>query len=304
MPYDFNILIIRPAGGKVKDFSRRNRVRPLRIEKKETRMNKKKDKKWKEQLLKALDREADKIQQQAEPYKATLSEEKKEEMFRNILARVQESPEPEEEAAATEKKGVMRTPFWRHPLKVAGVLVAVTAAVFGTSLISEGNRMYWLGKWEQLTGGGKVEQSNNGGDSLLTETSEIELREKAKEELGIVVPEFFYMPKDTIFVEGTIDLQQGRVVARYKGIQGYLYLTIDKSENPSVRSEVADTQKVIQMEINTPESDIEILVSEYQEDSALVQQGEWIYKNCHYTFWGILAQTEVVKIMENMYFMS
>ena len=113
-------------------------------------------------------------------------------MFRNILARVQESPEPEEEAAATEKKGVMRTPFWRHPLKVAGVLVAVTAAVFGTSLISEGNRMYWLGKWEQLFDGSRTERSNNGGDSIVTETSEMELRAKAKEELGSVAPKLYY----------------------------------------------------------------------------------------------------------------
>lgn len=267
-------------------------------------MNKKKDKKWKEQLLKALDREADKIQQQAEPYKATLSEEKKEEMFRNILARVQESPEPEEEAAATEKKGVMRTPFWRHPLKVAGVLVAVTAAVFGTSLISEGNRMYWLGKWEQLFDGSRTERSNNGGDSIVTETSEMELRAKAKEELGIVAPKLYYLPDETLFSDGTIDLQQGRVVVRYKRPQGYLYLTIDKSENPSVRSEVADVKNAIQIIVNTQEGDIEVLVSEYQESDEVVQQGEWIYKNCSYTFWGSIDKTEAVKILENMYFMS
>ena len=29
----------------------------------------------------------------------------------------------------------MGKPFWKHPLRLAGVLLAVTAAVFGTSLI-------------------------------------------------------------------------------------------------------------------------------------------------------------------------
>lgn len=273
-------------------------------------MSKKKEQAWKQQLLKALDAEAEKIEQRAKPYQAGLSEEKKEEMYQNILARIRQSEEKEgseertrgRKAAAAGKKGVMQRPFWKHPLKLAGVLLAVTAAVFGTSLISEANRMYWLGKWEALTGSGKVEQSNNGGDSLVTETSEMELRERAKEELGIVVPSFFYMPEDICFADGIMNLQNKRVVLNYKTSQGYLYLTIDKSDKPFVGSEITDNQETETVWIRTGEEKLEIFLSEYTEANLIVQEGKWVYENCQYTFSGVISREEFREILVNMNF--
>lgn len=274
-------------------------------------MRKKKEEKWKQQLLKALDAEAEQIQQRAEPYKATLSEEKKKEMYANIMARVRQSEEAESreeipagEAAATGKKGVVRKPIWRQPLKLAGILLAIGIGVFGTSLISEANRIYWLGKWQELTGSGNVEQSNNGGDSLLTETSEIELREKAKEELGIVVPEFFYMPDGTNFIEGVLDLQRGRVVSQYVYGEELLYLTIDQSDHALVDSTVEQrkTAEIINTEFN--EETVQIFVTADQSDKANVFSAEWIYRNCRYTFGGMIEEKQLREILDNMYFVS
>ena len=274
-------------------------------------MSKKKEQAWKQQLLKALDAEAEKIEQRAKPYQAGLSEEKKEEMYQNILARIRQSEEKEgseertrgRKAAAAGKKGVMQRPFWKHPLKLAGVLLAVTAAVFGTSLISEANRMYWLGKWEALFEGSNTEKSNNGGDSLVTETSEMELRERAKEELGIVVPSFFYMPEDIHFTDGTIDLQRARVIARYQYEDNFLYLTIDGSDHALVDSTVEQRQGVEVLEVDSDNS-IEVTISEDDSGEQRVVTGEWNYQNCRYTFGGMIQAEQLEKILINMYFIS
>ena len=271
-------------------------------------MRKKKEEKWKQQLLKALDAEAEQIQQRAEPYKATLSEEKKKEMYANIMARVRQSEEAENrekipagEAAATGQKGVVRKPIWRQPLKLAGILLAIGIGVFGTSLISEANRIYWLGKWQELTGSGNVEQSNNGGDSLLTETSEIELREKAKEELGIVVPEFFYMPKDMYFSEGTISLERGRVVFSYLYKENNLYLTIDKAEDAMVNSTLTSNMDVEEIKMGAAGNEVKVLFSEDTSGEVFVRQGEWIYQNCRYTFGGPVEKEEIEEIIKHMH---
>lgn len=275
-------------------------------------MREEKEKKWKQQLLKALDAEAEKIEQRAGPCQSTLSEEKKEEMYQNIMARIRQSEEaaggsgeaPERLAAASGRRGVMGKPFWKHPLRLAGVLLAVTAAVFGTSLISEANRAYWIGKWEALTGDGKVEQSDNGTDYMLTETSEMELREKAEEELGILVPAFYYLPGEAQFLDGTILLERGRVVLRYTFDEDYLYLTIEKSNKSLVGSNIGSGQVIDTIHIGSGDNAIEVIVSEDKEGAVLVRQGEWNYQNCRYVFGGPVDLEEMKKILENMYFMS
>lgn len=275
-------------------------------------MREEKEKKWKQQLLKALDAEAEKIEQRAGPCQSPLSEEKKEEMYQNIMARIRQSEEtaggseeaPERRAAASGRRGAMGKPFWKHPLRLAGVLLAVTAAVFGTSLISEANRAYWIGKWEALTGGGKVEQSDNGTDYMLTETSEMELREKAEEELGILVPAFYYLPGEAQFLDGTILLERGRVVLRYTFDEDYLYLTIEKSNKSLVGSNIGSGQVIDTIHIGSGDNAIEVIVSEDKEGAALVRQGEWNYQNCRYVFGGPVDLEEMKKILENMHFMS
>ena len=275
-------------------------------------MREEKEKKWKQQLLKALDAEAEKIEQRAGPCQSPLSEEKKEEMYQNIMARIRQSGEaaggsgeaPERRAAASGRRGAMGKPFWKHPLRLAGVLLAVTAAVFGTSLISEANRAYWIGKWEALFEGSNTERSGNAEDSIVTETSEMELREKAKEELGILVPAFYYLPDDTKFVEGTVHLQRGRVILRYSLGQEYLYLTIEKSDKSLVGSNIGSGQVIDTIHIGSGDNAIEVIVSEDEEGAALVRQGEWNYQNCRYVLGGPVDLKEMKKILENMHFMS
>ena len=100
-------------------------------------MSKKKEKEWKQRLTAAMNAEAEEIEKQAEPFRAVLSEEKKAEIYQNIMEKIQEDektssaadPLPEKKAAGAEelsssRKTASRKSFWRQPLKLTGVLAA------------------------------------------------------------------------------------------------------------------------------------------------------------------------------------
>ena len=136
-------------------------------------MSKKKEKEWKQRLTAAMNAEAEEIEKQAEPFRAVLSEEKKAEIYQNIMEKIQEDektssaadPLSEKKAAGAEelssrRKTASRKSFWRQPLKLTGVLAAAVVLIFSMTLTSEGNRMYWLGRWRGLFGYDDVEQSN------------------------------------------------------------------------------------------------------------------------------------------------
>ena len=53
-------------------------------------MSKKKEKEWKQRLTAAMNAEAEEIEKQAEPFRAVLSEEKKAEIYQNIMEKIQE----------------------------------------------------------------------------------------------------------------------------------------------------------------------------------------------------------------------
>ena len=205
-------------------------------------MSKKKEKEWKQRLTAAMNAEAEEIEKQAEPFRAVLSEEKKAEIYQNIMEKIQEDektssaadPLPEKKAAGAEelsssRKTASRKSFWRQPLKLTGVLAAAVVLIFSMTLTSEGNRMYWLGRWRGLFGYDDVEQSNNGGDRIQTETSEQEAREQAWEELGIAMPEFYYVPEDMKFESATLDTAENRVVFEYRAKEEYVYLNAVKN---------------------------------------------------------------------------
>ena len=54
-------------------------------------MSKKKEKEWKQRLTAAMNAEAEEIEKQAEPFRAVLSEEKKAEIYQNIMEKIQEN---------------------------------------------------------------------------------------------------------------------------------------------------------------------------------------------------------------------
>ena len=177
-------------------------------------------------------------------------------------------PLPEKKAAGAEelssrRKTASRKSFWRQPLKLTGVLAAAVVLIFSMTLTSEGNRMYWLGRWRGLFGYDDVEQSNNGGDRIQTETSEQEAREQAWEELGIAMPEFYYVPEDMSFESASIDLPRKRVVFQYISDKEYLYLTAIKNDiDATVQSRNPNGNSIREIKAGAKGDSIEVMIAE------------------------------------------
>lgn len=283
-------------------------------------MSKKKEKEWKQRLTAAMNAEAEEIEKQAEPFRAVLSEEKKAEIYQNIMEKIQEDektssaadPLSEKKAAGAEelssrRKTASRKSFWRQPLKLTGVLAAAVVLIFSMTLTSEGNRMYWLGRWRGLFGYDDVEQSNNGGDRIQTETSEQEAREQAWEELGIAMPEFYYVPEDMSFESASIDLPRKRVVFQYISDKEYLYLTAIKNDiDATVQSRNPNGNSIREIKAGAKGDSIEVMIAEDESggEEHIIYKGKWNYQNCGYEFGNIMDKEELIKILENMQYIQ
>ena len=281
-------------------------------------MSKKKEKEWKQRLTAAMNAEAEEIEKQAEPFRAVLSEEKKAEIYQNIMEKIQEDektssaadPLPEKKAAGAEelsssRKTACRKSFWRQPLKLTGVLAAAVVLIFSMTLTSEGNRMYWLGRWRGLFGYDDVEQSNNGGDRIQTETSEQEAREQAWEELGIAMPEFYYVPEDMKFESATLDTAENRVVFEYRAKEEYVYLNAVKNNVvATVQSGDPNGQYIenVQAGANGEEIDVIILSDDSGGAGFKRYSGKWNYQNCGYEISGMQSREILMEILRNMQF--
>ncbi len=281
-------------------------------------MSKKKEKEWKQRLTAAMNAEAEEIEKQAEPFRAVLSEEKKAEIYQNIMEKIQEDektssaadPLPEKKAAGAEelsssRKTACRKSFWRQPLKLTGVLAAAVVLIFSMTLTSEGNRMYWLGRWRGLFGYDDVEQSNNGGDRIQTETSEQEAREQAWEELGIAMPEFYYVPEDMKFESATLDTAENRVVFEYRAKEEYVYLNAVKNNvEATVQSGDPNGQYIenVQAGANGEEIDVIILSDDSGGAGFKRYSGKWNYQNCGYEISGMQSREILMEILRNMQF--
>ncbi len=113
----------------------------------------------------ALREEADDIERRALAHapEHRLSREEKDAMLKNILDRVKEKESAEEETSSgsEDKKeekskikefsgSAKKKPLRNRVAKCACIVLVAGCAVFASSLISEGNRMYWVQVWQNL----------------------------------------------------------------------------------------------------------------------------------------------------------
>ena len=275
-------------------------------------MSRKKEREWKQQLIEALNAEAEEIEKRARSCQAELSEEKKQEMYRNIMERIQAEDSLEEKilpekSRAAEKRASAGKSFWRHPLKLTGVLAAAAVLIFGMTLTSEGNRMYWLGKWQGLFNGSKTEKSDNGGDNIVVEMSEQEAREQAWEELGIAVPEFYYLPDEVDFIRATLEISEKRVIFQYTAEDGYIYLTAIKNDTEAaVRSGDPNGEYAEEITAGSEGEKIKVYILEDSSggDGYKRYLGKWVYQNCGYEISGMKDKEALLEILRNMQFVQ
>lgn len=265
----------------------------------------------------ALREEADDIERRALAHapEHRLSREEKDAMLKNILDRVKEKESAEEETSSgsEDKKeekskikefsgSAKKKPLRNRVAKCACIVLVAGCAVFASSLISEGNRMYWVQMWHNLFPGSDTTVTNNDDNRVIRNVTEEEARAEVKEILNLPVPEFYYMPDEINFesVRINTDVQYARF--QYICNDRAVYFSVlgdiaDRTESWSPDSEKIDTLSV---KVSDGEIPIYIIEDTTGNDGTIIYRAQWIYHNCQYELSGVLEKKEMIKILEKI----
>ena len=283
-------------------------------------MNKNETAKGNEDLIKALHKEAEEIEKRAEPYREQrLSQEEKDDMYLKIMERLREMGELDEEnesvqevheeKARTDGPVVVplppkpaKKPLWKRLTKCACIVAVAGAAIFATSLISEGNRMYWMEKWQSLFPGSKVSVADNDGDRVLSDLTEQEAKEEIELQSDLIFPEFFYLPQGTKYKDAFLaaDKQSARLDYEYN--EKIIYLSVIVNAENASESMVPQLveQEVIELFTNEGIVPISLISDQTGSNGTIIYRGQWTYNNCRYELCGVVQKEELVKILEKM----
>lgn len=186
-------------------------------------------------------------------------------------------------------------------LKAASVLLVACLGIFGLSMTSEGNRLWVMEKVEQVFGSGENVNADNDGNRKISDASEREAREMVEEELGIPVPEFFYLPDGTEFWKVEVDEEAGEATISYLiENDGSLILQMansreDKTQGVIYDGEIEEDQRYL---INDIEFKISTRNNEQNEDQGMTIK--WNYKNHSYDLSGDLKAKELELFLEGV----
>ena len=265
----------------------------------------------------ALREEADDIERRALAHapEHRLSREEKDAMLKNILDRVKEKESAEEETSSGSKDkkeekskikefsgSPKKKPLRNRVAKCACIVLVAGCAVFASSLISEGNRMYWVQMWHNLFPGSSRAVTNNDENRVLSDVTEQEARTEVEKILNIPVPELYYMPDDMIFEKVRIDSDAQYAKFQYIYKEGAVYLIISGNETDRSESLAPDVSKMEIMSIELSDENISVYITKDTtgKQGTVIYRAQWIYHNCQYELSGMLEKEEIVKIIEKI----
>ena len=284
-------------------------------------MNKNETAKGNEDLIKALHKEAEEIEKRAEPYREQrLSQEEKDDMYLKIMERLREMGELDEEdedapevleekAAGTDGPTVtpiprktVKKPLWKRITKCACIIVAAGAAVFATSLISEGNRMYWMEKWQSLFPGSNAVIANNDSNRILISVDEQEAKEEIEKQLLAPMPEFLYLPENTEYIGYSISADKQSARMDYLLSEKLLYLSVVNNQEDATESMAPQNlnEDIIEMKTGSGTIPIYLIEDNSGEKGTVIYRGQWSYFNCRFELSGVIEKEEIIKILEKM----
>lgn len=185
-------------------------------------------------------------------------------------------------------------------LKAASVLLVACLGIFGLSMTSEGNRLWVMEKVEQVFGSGENVRMNNDEDRKLSDVTELEAREMIEEELGIPVPEFFYLPDGTEFWKVEIDEEVGEASLLYSLDTDILLLQIANSKEDKAQGIIYDGDNGEKKTLTV--SGIEFIVNSRgnTQNNEITTAIEWEYKNHFYELSGNINFDQAEQIVEGI----
>ena len=186
-------------------------------------------------------------------------------------------------------------------LKAASVLLVACVGVFGITMTSEGNRLWVMEKVEQVFGSGQTVNADNDEERKYSDVTELEAREMIEEELGIPVPEFFYLPEGTEFVKVEMDKEAGQAVMSYLLEEdNILMLQLSNSREDKTQGIIYDGQEYKDKIYDV--NNIEFKISRRIDKQSSEEYTEifWEYKNHSYELFGSIPTEKVELFLEGI----
>lgn len=264
-----------------------------------------------------LREEADDIERRALAHapEHRLSREEKDAMLKNILDRVKEKESAEEETSSgsEDKKeekskikefsgSAKKKPLRNRVAKCACIVLVAGCAVFASSLISEGNRMYWVQMWQSWFPGSSTAMADNDNNRILSDITEQEARTEVEKVLNLPVPELYYLPNDMIFEKVRIDSDAQYAKFQYVYKEGAVYLIISGNEKDRTESLAPDAsgEEIISIKLSGESVSAYVTEDTTGEQGTVIYRAQWIYHNCQYELSGMLEKEEMIKILEKI----
>lgn len=264
-----------------------------------------------------LREEADDIERRALAHapEHRLSREEKDAMLKNILDRVKEKESAEEETSSgsEDKKeekskikefsgSAKKKPLRNRVAKCACIVLVAGCAVFASSLISEGNRMYWVQMWHNLFSGSSTAVTDNDENRVLSDVTEQEARNEVEKILNLPVPRLYYLPNGMIFEKVRIDSETQYAKFQYVYNGKAVYLSVSGSEEDGTESLSPDSSDGDIIPIRLSDTEILAYLTEdvTGNQKTVIYRAQWIYRNCQYELNGALEKEEMIKILEKI----
>lgn len=253
-------------------------------------------------------KEAEEIEKSVENVEVPYREGDEERGLERLLERIElekakgkNTSEIEEFTRSADKYRKKRRKKIRTITRAAAAVVVLGIGIFGVSMASEANRLRVMEILSQTYNDKEVVRINNGDKRIYSENEEEAVRNDIYTQLHAEYPEFFYVPQDMKYREGTIEKDAGTAFVTYEYNGHNLIFYISTNENDLSETKSTDIKNTIvdTVKLNIKDSDIEASIIETSDNKYIAQ---WEYRNVYYEFGGEITEDELVKVVEKMFY--
>lgn len=198
-------------------------------------------------------------------------------------------------------------PFKKRRKKPYLLVAIVAVLAFAMSMTSIGEVPLVTEIKNQILGTSRMVKMNSerGGDATVVEGqhTEAEAYEDIKNELGIEMVQFGYLPDDVIFLDYELDSTLKRAYLFYQCQDSILEYRISFSPTEQAIGYQVEDQLLNEQILNVNGTPITLKSYETSGSSEILHVANFEYQSIYYTITGNLSDAEMKEIIKNLYFL-
>ncbi len=198
-------------------------------------------------------------------------------------------------------------PFKKRRRKLYLLVAIVAILAFAMSMTSIGEVPLVTEIKNQILGTSKMVKmsSEREGDEAVVEEqhTEAEAYEDIKNELGIEMVQFGYLPNDVIFLDYELDSTLKRAGLFYQCQDSILEYRISFSPTEQAMGYQVEDQLLNEQILNVNGTPITLKSYETSGSSEILYVANFEYQSIYYTITGNLSDAEMKEIIKNLYFL-